>query len=124
MGALMPDLTEHIVPTCMSNLAWSGSVASASDSEVEYHVTWGPAPPWAEVQFGWHCTCRDFYYQTEQHGFGHHCKHINQIINQDLRCAWNEAIELVSNNYDVKWIDGHKQCPKCEGPITYVRIAV
>lgn len=105
----MPDLTTLLAATCATNTGWSKEVEGSKGAH--YTVRWC-FQPGGDVQYGYECTCPSFLH-------GHRpCKHIRQILADDARCGWNEALEPTLT------ISEHGRCPSCGGPVAYLRVGV
>lgn len=108
----MPELTIVDVPTCASNLDWEKEVKGATGV---YIVKFGRVEVGPAIR-DYTCTCPHFQYRLS--GTGVHCKHIIKVIVDELRCGWNESLEV---GFD---FPADKCCPKCHGPIIYERVGV
>jgi hypothetical protein len=107
----MPDLTIEVAYTCCTNTHWETEVIGSKGDP--YRVSYGPTPG-GPYQYGWSCECKAF-----QYGGGEPCKHIRQV--KDERCGWNE--EMDPGCSPDGGADG-PMCPRCGGPVDYMRVAV
>lgn len=109
----MPDLTTHTTLICKTNEYWQMPVKSTSQQNVMYMVKFEQLPPGASYEYGYTCTCKAF---TTGKKRGQECKHIQSVKHR--RCAWNETMELLGEK------DAQDKCPRCQGPLIPVRVAV
>lgn len=109
----MPDLTVETGWYCASNERWEVEV-TGSKGDV-YHVRWEKILDHriTEAEYGWTCECKRFEFHPREQ-----CKHINKIVAEGRRCAWNS--EMTPGGPDP--VDG--RCPKCGGPVLPFRVAV
>ena len=102
----MPDFTIENAAICASNTEWSYPVPGG-----KYTVTYGQNyGPDASEQYGFHCTCPAFKF-----GRGKECKHIASA--KPLHCGWNSVCDTGPAPED-------GCCPKCKGPLEFIRVAV
>lgn len=105
----MPDLTLTSAATCATNQGWSTKVKGSQGGF--YTVSWCYQRG-GSVQYDYECTCRGFAMSGHRR-----CKHIKQVVDEHLRCGWNEALEPTLK------AKGDK-CPDCGGPVAYLRVGV
>jgi hypothetical protein len=104
----MGDLTIETAAVCATNVEWSTEVVG---SKGDIYTVRFCHQPQGRVQYDYECTCWAFKAKRAR------CKHIQQVVTQRLRCAWNDAMDPGLSP------DGNK-CPSCGGPLHYMRVGV
>lgn len=102
------DMTVHSVATCASNKEWSIILKGSSR---DYQIRFGVSDR-GHFQYDWSCSCEAFIYGRD------YCKHIKRVAGSELRCGWNEELDISA----APTPDG--LCPDCGGPVIYERVAV
>ena len=99
--------------TCKTNEDFGPITVTSTSGKDTHQVSWGSLGPFADVQFGPHCSCKGFQFRAD-------CKHIGVMETQ--RCGWNADLEpTLECAHDT---DGNPVCPECSGTIISLRVAV
>mgnify|MGYP001606352912 FL=1 len=107
-----PDLMIVDVAMCASNKEWQTRVKGQTDT---YDVKFGRVEI-GPVIYDYTCSCPHFQYRLV--GTGTHCKHIKHVIEQKLRCGWNEQLDPGLHAELPDW------CPNCGGSLVHERVGV
>lgn len=104
----MADLTIETAAVCETNVGWASEVVGSKGDRYMVRFCYQSG---GRVQYDYECTCPAFTHSRKR------CKHIQQVIDEKRRCAWNFELDpSLKPNGD--------KCPSCDGPLHYLRVGV
>ena len=114
----MAELSIQTAVTCKSNIDWSVDVKLHSGPTTNcYVVRYGELDSKEKekqgYQYGYICGCKAFRFRKQ--GDAHYCKHIKAIIEDGVRCGWNQRM---------KYLEMVPACPRCGEEVTPFSIGV
>jgi hypothetical protein len=117
----MTDLTITHTHMCMSNIVWETDVPGKLGgrwTDYMYHGTYKVRFDEFThrrrfgVRYDYSCTCKAYIFQKDKY-----CKHIEDVINEELKCCWHQQFYGGERTKDNK-------CPKCGNDTVAVEVAV